>query len=197
MKEAINNGHNGHIYGVKKQETNDELNQTFPKTSITVHDKQESFDVPVVFFTARYRFSSKFTGRILFRRGVRVFLALLNRRSTILEFGGNQCSFIVFKAGTGSGERSTDFNVSIGMTGFLLGSEAPQVPLAYRLQFIVLSYQWFVDKTVLAIPYTHLPRSLCEHFSRDSSNLYILSCLVHLNISSPRGVMKRVTSHLA
>ena len=49
MKEAINNGHNGHIYGVKKQETNDELNQTFPKTSITVHDKQESFDVPVVF----------------------------------------------------------------------------------------------------------------------------------------------------
>ena len=46
MKEAINNGH---IYGVKKQETNDELNQPFPKTSITVHDKQESFDVPVVF----------------------------------------------------------------------------------------------------------------------------------------------------
>ena len=41
--------HNGHIYGVKKQETNDELNQTFPKTSINVHDKQESFDVPVVF----------------------------------------------------------------------------------------------------------------------------------------------------
>ena len=30
----------------KKQETNDELIQTFPKTSITVHDKQESFDVP-------------------------------------------------------------------------------------------------------------------------------------------------------
>ena len=49
LKEALNKGHNGHIYGVKKQETNDELNQTFPKTSITVHAKQESFDVPVVF----------------------------------------------------------------------------------------------------------------------------------------------------
>ena len=49
LKEAINIGHNGHIYGVKKQETNDELNQTFPKTSITVHDEQQSFDVPVVF----------------------------------------------------------------------------------------------------------------------------------------------------
>ena len=49
LKEAINNGHNGHIYGVKKQETNDELNQTFPKTSITAHEKQEIFDVPVVF----------------------------------------------------------------------------------------------------------------------------------------------------
>ena len=46
LKEAINNGH---IYGVKKQETNDELNQTFPKTSITVHHKQESFDNPFVF----------------------------------------------------------------------------------------------------------------------------------------------------
>ena len=82
--------------------------------------------------------------------------------------------------------------------------------LAYRLQFSVLSYQCFVDKTVLAIlqnhpfqptenifrlvvhfsgtavllalwfltSYTHLPRSLCEHFSGDSTNLYILSCLV-------------------
>ena len=49
LKEAINNGHNVHMNGVKKQETNDELNQTFPKTSIIVHDKQESFDVPVVF----------------------------------------------------------------------------------------------------------------------------------------------------
>ena len=38
-----------------------------------------------------------------------MFLALLNRRSTILEVGGTQCSFIiVFKAGMGSGERSTD-----------------------------------------------------------------------------------------
>ena len=39
LKEAISNGRNGQIYGVKKQETNDELNQTIPKTSITVHDK--------------------------------------------------------------------------------------------------------------------------------------------------------------
>ena len=53
LKEAINNGHNGHINDVKQQETNDELNQTFPKTSITVHDKQESFDVPVVFILSQ------------------------------------------------------------------------------------------------------------------------------------------------
>ena len=38
-----------------------------------------------------------------------MFLALLNRRSTKLEVRGTQCRFIiVFKAGTGSGERSTN-----------------------------------------------------------------------------------------
>ena len=93
----------------KKQETIDELNQTFLKTSITVHDKQESFDVPVIFIHSKVQILLKFTGRILFRRGVHMLLALLNRRCTILEVEGTQCSFIIlFKAGTGSGERSMD-----------------------------------------------------------------------------------------
>ena len=72
MKEAINNGHNGHIYGVKKQKTNDELNQTFPKTSITVDDKQESFDVPVVFIHSQVQILLKIHW-ILFRRGSGTF----------------------------------------------------------------------------------------------------------------------------
>ena len=46
----MNNGHIGHIYGVKKQATN-ELNQTFAKTSMTVLRQAGEFRRPSSFYS--------------------------------------------------------------------------------------------------------------------------------------------------
>ena len=81
----------GQVYGVKKQETNDELNQTFPRTPITVHDKQESFDVPVVFIHSQVQILLKIHWKDPVSQKFSDVLALLNRRSTIIEVGGTQC----------------------------------------------------------------------------------------------------------